>query len=283
MYEDHAEKEQPKLRETTAEETALVQASFQRRDNLLRRHVLEALNNANDDELHRVLQERYHNIPEAKRVPQSQIIESAARFLDLAHLRLDARLAIIYLALAAWDYESAVQRYMAERYDELDSAGVPSEVAHEPALATHIPSPTPLEPQPNEVALDDPAEEGSHDATQAETLPQRMEFTFRDICPCNLDGHKCMLPRRCRFIRNAICTLRVGLTPSKSRYILMSSLQDCQCYGKIHLPPNCQSLRDNHQCVDGGYPRCYYGHDFPGETGRTEQAGIHAAHHLGEL
>ena len=283
MYEDHAEKELPELRATSAEETALVQASFRQRDNLLRRHVLEALNNENDDELQRVLQERYFIIPEAQRIPQGQVIESAARFLDLAHLRLEARLAIIYLALANWNYQSAVQRYMAERYHDLDSTGVPSEVAHQPAPAAHVPSPTPLEPQPEELALDDPAEEGSHDATQAETSPQRMEFTFRDICPRNLDGHKCMLPRRCRFIRNAICTLRVGLTPSKSRSMLMLSLQDCQCYGRIHLPPNCQSLRDNHQCVDGGFPRCHYGHDFPGETGRTEQARIRAAHHLGEL
>lgn len=47
----------------------------------------------------------------------------AARFLDLANLRLEARLALIYLANAGWGFESAFRRYMDERYDEEEGLG----------------------------------------------------------------------------------------------------------------------------------------------------------------
>lgn len=33
--------------------------------------------------------------------------------------------------------------------------------------------------------------------------------TLGDICPCNLDGHHCMLPVRCRYLKNKICTKKV--------------------------------------------------------------------------
>ena len=117
--EDHLEGE-----EKTSTETTQARAPFfTQRYPLLRRHVHEALNNANDDELREVLRERYLSIPRAQRLSQMQVVELAIRFLDLAHLRLDARLAVIYLAHADWNYPAAVERYMTERCDEPDSAG----------------------------------------------------------------------------------------------------------------------------------------------------------------
>lgn len=46
-----------------------------------------------------------------------------ARFLDLANLRVEARLALIYLANAGWGFEDAFGRYMGERYDEMEGPG----------------------------------------------------------------------------------------------------------------------------------------------------------------
>lgn len=48
-------------------------------------------------------------------------------------------------------------------------------------------------------------------ATIAEAEAQGMErFGIADICPCNLDGHPCMLPLRCRYKKNIICTTHVS-------------------------------------------------------------------------
>lgn len=190
------------------------------RQNMLRRHLLEALGITSDGELQRVLDERYYNNPAAQRLSPEKVIERTNRFVDLAHSRLDARLAVIYLAYANWDFQTAVETYMTERYDEPDFSSAASEDAHQatsdtPALEVAVP--TPLEPNDDDLLIfddhhDSVADEGFHAIPEAPAPPQWEEFTIRDICPCNLDGHNCMLPLRCRFIRNAICTIRVGFT-----------------------------------------------------------------------
>ena len=164
------------------------------------------------------------------------------RFLDLVDLRLEARLVVIYLATADWNYQRAVERYMAERYDE-DGFELADHQATSKGSTVY--TPTPLAPHPDDLLTfdsdpDDKATGGesvpptppqddnatggesvpptppqNDKATEKESTPaappQLVSFTFRDICPCNLDGHKCMLPKRCKFIKDAICTLRVSL------------------------------------------------------------------------
>ena len=165
---------------------------------LLRRHVHEALTNRSDRELQRVLQERYYSFPARQRLPRHLLIERAIRFLDLTHLRLEARLAIIYLANSGWNYPIAVQRYMRERYDDDSDSDEDERPAESKGPEAEVPT-VGLEPSPD-------------DLLSFEEPRPLEEFTIKDICPCNLDGHKCMLPRRCRFIKKAICTTWVRST-----------------------------------------------------------------------
>ncbi|KAG6995760.1 hypothetical protein G7Y79_00042g078650 [Physcia stellaris] len=97
--------------------------------------------------------------------------------------------------------------------------------------------------------------------------------TLGDICPCNLDGHHCMLPVRCRYLKNKICTKK-----------------DCNCNAgkpasehKHHTKATCNSIREGRPCDFGGYGHCWFGHDAPGETARVDQARIHRAHHQGDI
>ena len=54
-------------------------------------------------------------------------------------------------------------------------------------------------------------------STIAEAEAQGMQrFGIEDICPCNLDGHPCMLPLRCRYKKNIICTTHVSSSASSS-------------------------------------------------------------------
>ncbi|KAG7005329.1 hypothetical protein G7Y79_00020g048570 [Physcia stellaris] len=78
----------------------------------------EAFNNARDRELQQLLAERYHAVPASARPSLEEVLRMAARFLEIANLRLEARLALIYLANAGWEFESAVGRYWGERYDD---------------------------------------------------------------------------------------------------------------------------------------------------------------------
>ena len=66
--------------------------------------------------------------------------------------------------------------------------------------------------------------------TIAEAEARGMEpFGIEDLCPCNLDGHPCMLPLRCRYRKNIICTTHVSL-PSFVLHFITS-------FSSIHHPP----------------------------------------------
>ena len=38
-------------------------------------------------------------------------------------------------------------------------------------------------------------------------------FRIQHICPCNLNGHTCQLPRRCKYVHDRICTKNVSHLP----------------------------------------------------------------------
>lgn len=66
--------------------------------------------------------------------------------------------------------------------------------------------------QPRRQPRPAPAVQAPPPTTIAEAEARGMEsFGIEDICPCNLDGHPCMLPLRCRYRKNIICTTHVSL------------------------------------------------------------------------
>ena len=207
---DHAEEEGLPSREAMTE-PAQRDSHPQQQETMSRQDILEALGMANDDDVQRVLDERYYNNPAARHVSPEKIIERTNRFVDHFHPRLEveARVAFRYLAYANWYFWTAVETYKTQLHEDAHQA-----ISKTPAL--EVAAPTPLEPRDDDLLIFDDhhdvvADEGLHAIPEAPAPPDWKEFTTRDICPCNLDGHKCMLPLRCRFIRNAICTIRVGL------------------------------------------------------------------------
>ena len=91
----------------------------------------------------------------------------------------------------------------------------------DPTIASLQPAPVASQPAPTSSTQPTGFVTGSASSSTtsaAPTVPADPEEAVRmgwsvvrlgDICPCNLDGHHCMLPVRCKFLKNKICTKKV--------------------------------------------------------------------------
>ena len=58
-------------------------------------------------------------------------------------------------------------------------------------------------------------------------------FSIKDICPCNLDGHPCMLPLRCKYKKNIICTSHVSFLLSSASSSSIFPVDSITCFISI--------------------------------------------------
>ena len=125
----------------------------------------------------------------------------AARFLDIANLRLEARLALIYLANEGWGFESAVGRYWGERYDDDEEeeeeeedggsgSGSENESSDENDVSYPLPSPPPKAyPTPSQLTA--PPQTAPHNTPlpPPRRKPHNLPLPSPKIPPRPLENH----------------------------------------------------------------------------------------------
>ena len=134
---------------------------------VLRQRAEEALSNAADQELQEVMQQRYHSLPASQRPSRADVVSLIARFLDFASMRIEPRLAAIYLANHGWSFERAVQVWMHERYED-------------------EPVPMPME-EGAYVEYEDPSEESDEEEGDSDGEEVSLSyFTFSSFAPIHI-------------------------------------------------------------------------------------------------